>query len=434
MTRLLLVLLVFLAVPAVAAARPPQTYTWCGTDETAANRVPDLELSKADQVRFYYAIPSDGTDNFLASANGIVNDAAWIDQWWRVQDPTRTPRFDRYAFPGCTSTWGQLDIGFIRLPHPSSYYAAPESPSLLLDNDLAGTLPGTQKSIVYFDGPTHDSQVCGETDYLADHKGGDNGITYVYPRSGCALTPLGSGSSAEVAAHELLHNLGAVPDQAPNECPATQGHVCDSSSDVMYPYLSQGSTLDSVTLDVGRNDYYGHGQSWWDVRNSDWLEHLPQFALSLDLQGSGTLSARAGTLALPCDSGCDSLILDSDTTVSVNALPAAGWKFADWTGSCSGTSPSCTLAISAVATATATFVKVTVRATVAITGKGKVTSSPAGVTCPGLCTSSFTTAPVRLTAKPAPGWRFAGWRGACAGRKACTLASSARVRALFARR
>jgi hypothetical protein len=431
----LTVLVVFaaLAAPSLASARPPATYTWCGTDEVSTNRVPDLEVTSDQQVRFYYAIPSDGTDNFQATASGIVNDAAWIDQWWQTQDPTRTPRFDRYPFPGCTSPWGQLDIGFIRLPHTAAYYTTRDSPSTLLDEDLANAFPGTQKSILYYDGPTSDDQICGETDYLANTFGGDNGIVYLFPQSSCGLTPIGSGSSAEVAAHELIHNMGAVQDQAPNECPTSRSHVCDSKQDILYPFLSPDSNLDLVTLDVGKDDYYAHSGSWWDVQDSPWLEHLPQFPFSLSEEGPGKLVARSGTLKLPCDSGCTSLSLDNGATVSVLAVPAAGFAFSSWSGACSGVAPSCVLSVGAETTATATFVRATLRVSAAVTGKGKVTSSPAGIACPGACKTAFA-APVRLTAKPSPGWKFNGWRGVCTGTKACVLSATASVRAVFARR
>jgi hypothetical protein len=428
-----LVVLAALAAPSLASARPPAADTWCGTDEVTTNRVPDLEVTSNQQVRFFYAIPSDGTDDFQSTANGIVDDAAWIDQWWQSQDPSRTPRFDRYPFPGCTSTWGQLDIGFIRLPHTAAYYTTREAPSILLDEDLAGDFPETQKSIVYYDGPTRNDQICGETDYLSNTFGGDNGIVYVYPRSGCDLTPIGSGSSAEVAAHELLHNLGAVADQAPNECPTSQSHVCDSKQDILYPFLSPDSNLDLVMLDVGNDDYYAHSGSWWDVQDSAWLEHLPQFPFSLSEEGSGRLVARSGILKLPCDSGCTSLPLDNGATVSVIAVPAAGFAFSSWTGACSGTAPSCVLSVGAETAATATFVKATLRVAAAVTGKGKVTSSPAGISCPGVCKTAFA-APVRLTAKPSAGWKFTGWRGVCRGTKPCVLSATASVRAVFARR
>jgi hypothetical protein len=430
--RALLVLVVALAFPAAAAAAPDPV-TWCGNDEATQNRVPDLDVASSDQIRFVYAIPSDGTDEFLSVASGIATDAAWIDGWWRAQDPTRAPRFDRYPFPGCPTAFGALDIGFVRLPNPGSWYVRPNGTSLRLDEDLAGLFPPDEKTVVYYDGRTFDGDVCGETDYLSDLTGGNTGIAYVYLDSGCDLTPVGNGASAEVAAHELLHNLGAVPAQAPHECDTSGSHACDDPVDVMYPFLAPDTTLDTVVLDSGRDDYYGHGGAWWDVRNSGWLTHLPQRPFSLDVAGQGTLDVTAGATTLPCAAGCSSLQLDDGESVSVQAVPAKGWGFGAWSGSCSGSTRVCTLSVGAETAATATFVPTPLRVTVSVRGRGRVASAPVGIRCPGACRASFTPRTVRLSAVAARGWRFAGWSGACRGRGRCTVAATAAVRARFVR-
>lgn len=436
MKRLLLVVLVALAIPAVAQARP-EPITWCGTDEVTEDRVPDLDVSSARQVRFVYAVPSDGADDFLATASGIATDAAWIDEWWRAQDPTRAPRFDRYSFPGCTSKFGSLDIGFVRLPNPATYYTERDTPSIRLDRDLRGVFPATQKTIVYFDGPVSNGRVCGETDYLADTDGGGQGIVYVYVRSGCRLFPAGSGASAEVAGHELLHNLGSVPVEAPNECTDSESHACDASSDIMYPFIGNGSTLDVVTLDVNRDDYYGHAGAWWDVQDSGWLSRFPQFAFSLAVVGEGTLSAGIDRLLqLPCDEGCTNLTLDNGTKVSITASPKPGWRFASWSGGCSGTRAACTVAVGAETSAVATFARLPILTlNVEVKGRGRVTSSPAGVSCTrASCRARVAAVAVELSARPVRGWKFTGWTGACGRTSVCTVRKSARVGATFAKR
>jgi len=60
---------------------------------------------------------------------------------------------------------------------------------------------------------------------------------------------------------------------------------------------------------------------------------------------------------------------------------------------------------------------------VAITGHGKVTSLPRGITCPHTCFTRFPRDTlIHLNAKPAPGWRLAGWSGYCHGENcACHL-------------
>jgi hypothetical protein len=61
------------------------------------------------------------------------------------------------------------------------------------------------------------------------------------------------------------------------------------------------------------------------------------------------------------------------------------------------------------------------------TGRGTVTSSPGGITCPTDCAQPFTAGTtVRLSAAPATGSRFVGWSGGgCSGTAACTVAVSA---------
>jgi len=59
------------------------------------------------------------------------------------------------------------------------------------------------------------------------------------------------------------------------------------------------------------------------------------------------------------------------------------------------------------------------------TGSGTVTSSPAGISCPGNCTGNYDFATsVTLTATPASGSVFAGWSGAgCSGTGTCEVSA-----------
>jgi Divergent InlB B-repeat domain/PASTA domain len=74
------------------------------------------------------------------------------------------------------------------------------------------------------------------------------------------------------------------------------------------------------------------------------------------------------------------------------------------------------------ATAAAVFYNLGVG--IAGAGQGKITSSPAGLDCPGGCSLEFQSgASVALTATPDSGSRFAAWTGACTGSSpTCTVA------------
>ena len=68
------------------------------------------------------------------------------------------------------------------------------------------------------------------------------------------------------------------------------------------------------------------------------------------------------------------------------------------------------------------------------TGSGAVTSSPAGISCPGSCAADYEEGTVvTLTAEPASGSSFAGWTGSCSGTGPCevTIAEDQSVTATF---
>ena len=70
-------------------------------------------------------------------------------------------------------------------------------------------------------------------------------------------------------------------------------------------------------------------------------------------------------------------------------------------------------------------------------GKGKVTSSPAGISCGKACTHAYAYGTVlTLTAKAATGSKFSGWSGACKGSRRCKITTNdnVAVKAKFVRR
>jgi uncharacterized protein (DUF2141 family) len=133
--------------------------------------------------------------------------------------------------------------------------------------------------------------------------------------------------------------------------------------------------------------------------------------------GSGTVtSSPAG---IDCGSDC-SEAYNQGTGVTLSATASAGSTFAGWSGSCSGIG-NCTVTMDSNKTATATFnllpqQQYTLALSKLGTGSGTVTSSPGGINCGSDCSEAYNQGTgVTLSATPAAGSTFAGWRGACGG-------------------
>ena len=424
---------------AVPAATVPTT--WCGTDLASSDRKPD-QVS-AHQVGVVYAHPLGSTDNFASVASKIVTDLATVDAWWRTQDPTRTPRFDLFAFSGCSTRLGSLDLGHVTLPRDAAHYSPLIAGWEHLADDLAGPPYGFsnrfKKYLVYYDGPRDEEAVCG----IADGNPFD-GASYAQVYLQACFRDVGTGRvAATTAAHELLHTLGAVPAGAPHACFETGGHVCDRLDDLMYPSVSDGP-LDALVLDPGRDDYYGHSGSWFDLQDSFWLARLdaPQLALTVSVAGPGRVASELPGIDCP---GVCSIAWERGTRVALVPVAEAGARFAGWKGGCSGAA-GCTVAMDAASTVTATFSRAapggdgttSYRLSVSVNGSGRVLSTPTGISCKRSCSARFGSGSrVSLRAVPQKGWRFAGWGVPCAGsRTTCTVAMQADrgVRATFSRR
>ncbi len=83
------------------------------------------------------------------------------------------------------------------------------------------------------------------------------------------------GELAWIVAHELVHLLGAATDCAPNY--AGLGHVDDDRRDILF-YQHTGLGFGRLVLDVGRDDYYGHGRhDCYDIADNPlWASPAPE--------------------------------------------------------------------------------------------------------------------------------------------------------------
>jgi hypothetical protein len=140
--------------------------------------------------------------------------------------------------------------------------------------------------------------------------------------------------------------------------------------------------------------------------------------------GSGTVTGAGGS----CTSNC-ALSGANGSTVTLTAAPAAGAIFMGWSGSCTGTSPTCTLTMTSARTATARFEKAAYRLTIAPLGGGGGTVSGGGLgpcaIAGGVGTGCTADVPygttVTLSAAADASSIFQGWSGPCTGTGTCNV-------------
>jgi hypothetical protein len=149
---------------------------------------------------------------------------------------------------------------------------------------------------------------------------------------------------------------------------------------------------------------------------------LQQFALTVTRAGNGAGNVVSTPAGIACGGDCTETY-NYNTMVVLTATASTGSTFTGWSGACTGTTP-CMVTMTAARSVTATFTlqQFALTVTTSGTGSGTVTSSPAGVACPGDCSQSYNYGTmVTLTAAAATGSTFAGWGGACTGTGACTV-------------
>lgn len=415
MGRLLLFVAALAAVVLGAGAPGALAAGWCGgSEQTSADR-PDS--TAGPQVHVLYAYPSDGGNDFATWAPRIVDDAIAIDAWWRGQDAARTLRWDTAPFPGC-SGFSALDLGVLQLSQPGTAFSDSSTGFRSLFREVVRALPDRsrwKKIAVYYDGPLADPTVCGTGGGSPDTA--LDSLAVVWTRSSCTDSP---ARRAWVVVHEIVHELGAPPGQEPHPYGSDTGHVGDAGNDLMFPFV--GDALANAVLDVNRDDYYRHGGGWFDLATSAWLRHLdqPLQPLTLTVTGSGSVSSDLPGIA--CTASCTTQ-WDTGSTVTLAEVAGDGQRFLGWRGGCTGFS--CQLTLNAPTSVEAVFGPSDVRFSARVAGKGKVAGS--GVSCPSRCGATVTAGdPHTVRATAAKGWRFAGWAGACRGRKlTCTFTPEA---------
>ena len=153
----------------------------------------------------------------------------------------------------------------------------------------------------------------------------------------------------------------------------------------------------------------------------------PAYTLNSSRTGPGTvISSPAGVY---CGADCFEPYA-SGTLVSLFPVPDIGASFGSWSGACSG-GGSCNVLMDGNKSVSAGFGYLLNVTLVGGTG-GTITSSPSGISCPGVCSAVYTTG-VTLTQTPGPNATFIGWSGGgCSGTGAECLVSMNQAHSVFA--
>lgn len=174
----------------------------------------------------------------------------------------------------------------------------------------------------------------------------------------------------------------------------------------------------------------------------------PQPSLTVTKAGSGSVSSADKKLA--CGSKC-SVTYAPGTIVALTAQPASSSHFVGWGGACSGTAPTCSVAVTAPGMAAVATFEANVVAgggggggggsqftlQVSKANLGTVTSDVAGIVCGSGCSARYAqSTAVTLIATAPAGKSFVGWSGACSGTApvcSLTIGANASVQATFSK-
>jgi hypothetical protein len=225
----------------------------------AGAALPRSDVDRLDEVRgaqihFVYAVPADGEDRRLDEQGILENSVALFQGWLAGQTGGANLRVDTYQ--------GALDVSFRRLSQTDAAIAANGAyvrDAVERELNTAGFNRPDRIYAVYYDGSS--TYACGGA-FWPPALRGNAIVMYLRGTPNCNGNVLAApGAPARywefAMLHDILHGLGIVGTCAPHHHLA--GHVSDFVNDLMYAGASPWQL--PPTLDIGRDDYYGHGRS-----------------------------------------------------------------------------------------------------------------------------------------------------------------------------
>jgi len=192
------------------------------------------------------------------------------------------------------------------------------------------------------------------------------------------------------------------------------------------------SDYSSLAIDPTDDCTFWYTAEYMPTNGGNWSTRIASFSfpsctqtssLTVSEVGQGIVTSTDGTINCTNGSGTCHATYANGTSVTLNATPASGWTFSQWSGACSGSNP-CNVIMNSNLNATATFLQ-NFTLTVSEVGQGTVTSLDGQINCTdssGSCSAVYVSGTtVTLNATPASGFTFSGWTGACTGGNPCEL-------------
>lgn len=226
---------------------------------------------------------------------------------------------------------------------------------------------------------------------------------------------------------------------------STGGIVCGNGSSACSASIAAGSTVTLTEVQGSTTVFAGWGVDGcrdnsstcavlMDAPKTVTARFNPVLSLRLSGNGLGSVSGSSNTISCNYFNGCagGGAVTQSflpGSVVILTASTGAFSSFTGWTGGGCSTASTCTVTVNSYTAVVATFTSAgpfTIKVSKGGDGLGTVTSSPAGISCGGVCSSTFTAGtPVTLTASTGTGSYFAGWaNGGCSSTSTTCVVTS----------